>query len=144
MTLKLTPTDPAPLDAQAEPQSHAYTGEDPRVSALERQISEQAEAHRARLAQAELKLHAIRAGMIDLDGLKLVDPSRVKLTENGEIESADRLMAELRRDKPWLFHHVTTSTTSATPPSASPGARDARQMSHTEWQAARTALLKRR
>ena len=144
MTLKLSPTDSTQSEMPAEAVPQPSIGEDPRLSALERQLSELAEVHQARLAQAELKLHALRAGMIDLDGLKLIDSSRVKLTEKGEVEGADRLMADLRRDKPWLFRHATTSTTSATPPSTLPTSRDARQMSHVEWQAARAALLKRR
>ncbi|MDR3525379.1 MAG: hypothetical protein P4L66_14910 [Acetobacteraceae bacterium] len=133
--------DPTVSDPYTQPTAPA---EDPRVAALERKLQEQTLAHQSRLTQAELKLHAVRAGMIDLDGLKLVDPGRVRLTDKGEIDGADRLMADLRREKPWLFHHATTSTPGAAPPSTPPSAKSAQQMSHAEWQAARTALLKRR
>ena len=143
MTLNLTQTDQPHTDIVADPAFPPVT-EDPRITSLERRLVEQTEAHHARLAQAELKLHAVRAGMIDLDGLKLVDTARIKLNDRGEVDGADRLMAELRRDKPWLFHHATTSSTSAPPPSTPPSALDARKMSHTEWQAARATLLKRR
>jgi len=146
MTLQPTPlaapvSDPTLADPYTQPTTPL---EDPRVAALERQLQEQTQAHQVRLTQAELKLHAVRAGMIDLDGLKLVDPNRVRLTDKGEIDGADRLMADLRREKPWLFHHATTSTPGAAPPSTPPSAKSAQQMSHAEWQAARTALLKRR
>jgi len=141
ITFATTVSEPAPTLLSTEPPAFP---DDPRVAALERQLHEQAQAHQTRLTQAELKLHAVRAGMIDLDGLKLVDPTRVRLTDKGEIDGADRLMADLRREKPWLFHHATTSTPGAAPPSTPPSAKSAQQMSHAEWQAARTALLKRR
>ena len=118
--------------------------EEHRVLELERRLSAQTQEHQARLAQAELKLHAVRAGMIDLDGIKLLDPSRIKLTENGEVEAADRLMADLRRDKPWLFRQATTSSLGTAPPSTPPAAKRALEMTHAEWQSARAALLKRR
>ena len=127
-----------------EPTSAAPSTDDPRIAALERQLSEQHSAHQTRLAQAELKLHAVRAGMIDLDGLKLLDPSRVKLTGTGEVEGSDRLMAYLRREKPWLFRHATTSTPGSAPPSTPPAAKSAMQMTEAEWQSARAALIKRR
>ncbi len=130
---------PIPQELPVEP-----TPEQHRVADLERRLSEQTQAHHARLAQSELKLHAVRAGMIDLDGLKLLDPSRIRLTEAGEVESADRLMSDLRRDKPWLFRQATTSTVGAAPPSTPPSAKRATEMTHAEWQAARATLIKRR
>jgi hypothetical protein len=138
----LTSSEPA---GQTPSYNPAETlAEDPRIAALEQKLSAQQAAHRTSLAHAELKLHAVRAGMIDLDGLKLVDPSRIKLSDAGEVEGADRLMADLRRDKPWLFRHATTSTPGSPPPSTPPAAKSAMQMNETEWRAARAALLKRR
>ena len=146
MTLNPAAFTPPSADPHAglEATTDLPPSDDPRVSALERQLSEQQSAHQTRLAQAELKLHAVRAGMIDLDGLKLLDPSRVKLTGTGEVEGADRLMADLRREKPWLFRQATTSTPGSPPPSTPPAAKSAMQMSEAEWQSARAALLRRR
>lgn len=42
------------------------------------------EALQQRLVRAELKAEAVRAGMIDLDGLKLLDISAARLTDAGE------------------------------------------------------------
>lgn len=117
---------------------------DDRIAELERRLTEQEAVHQSRLIHAELKSHAIKAGMVDLDGLKLVDPSSIKLNAKGEIEGADRLMNDLRRNKPWLFHGTSSSTSAAAPPTTAPSARRATTMSHTEWQAARAELLRRR
>ena len=56
-----------------------------------------------RLVRAELKAAAVKAGMIDLDGLKLADLSAVKLNDDGEVEGADDLLAALKEAKPYLF-----------------------------------------
>ncbi len=135
-------TDPSQAPAQILPSEP--TSADPRVAELERRLAEQAQSHQTRLAIADLKLHAIRAGMIDLDGIKLIDQSQIRLTEAGEVDGADRLMTNLRRDKPWLFQAVTTSTLAPAPPVTSPTAKRATEMTHAEWQSARAALLKRR
>ena len=107
--------------------------EDPRIADLER-----------RLVQAELKSHALGAGIVDLDGLKLIDPAKIKLSSTGQLENAEHLMMELRRNKPWLFHAANSSTTAAAPPTTPPVAKSAKTMTHPEWQAARAELLKRR
>lgn len=57
----------------------------------------------ARILRAELKAEALKAGMVDLDGLKLADMSKVKLNEAGEVEGAEALMTELKKAKPYLF-----------------------------------------
>ena len=56
---------------------------------------------RARLVQAELRTEAVRAGMVDLDGVRLIDPAVVKLTEDGTLAGGAALMGRLRQDKPW-------------------------------------------
>ena len=60
-------------------------------------------ALRARLVQSELRTEALRAGMVDLDGVRLIDPAAVQLTEAGTLDGGAALMARLRQDKPWLF-----------------------------------------
>jgi hypothetical protein len=90
------------------------------------------------MRHAELKAEAMRAGIIDLDGLKLLDPSA-----QTEVE-ASVVIAKLRRDKPWLFA-AANSSSSASPPQAAPMKRKmATEMSVEEWRAARAELLRRR
>ncbi len=118
--------------------------EDPRVLELERRLADLEATTAARLLQSELKAHATKAGMIDLDGLKLVETSGLKLNEKGEVDGATRLMADLRRAKPWLFQGASSSSAAVVPPASQPSAKRATEMSHAEWQAARNELLKRR
>ena len=103
------------------------------------------EKNNARLIRAELKAEAIRAGMVDLDGLKLLDFDQVKLTESGEVAEAAILLAKLKRAKPWLFHNSTSSSPTLNPPRPEPlRTRHANELSHEEWIAARAALLRRK
>ncbi len=98
-----------------------------------------------RLIRAELKAEAVRAGMIDLDGLKLIDLTEVGLTQNGEVADAATILAKLKRAKPWLFGNVASSSAAANPPRPEPPrTRHASELSHEEWLAARAALLRRR
>ena len=103
-------------------------------------------ALRARLVQAELRTEALRAGIVDLDGVRLIDPGTVRLTEAGGLEGGAALMARLRQDKPWLFGRAGggSSSSGAAAPSAAPAApRSAMDMGVDEWRAARAELLRR-
>lgn len=103
------------------------------------------ERNNARLIRAELKAEAIRAGMVDLDGLKLVDLDQVKLTESGEVAEVSSLFAKLKRAKPWLFHNSTSSSPTLNPPKPEPlRTRHANELSHEEWVVARAALARRK
>jgi hypothetical protein len=115
-----------------------------RLAELEQKLTTLEASTRERLIQAELKTEAIRAGMIDLDGLKLADPSALTLDESGMVSGAASLLRDLRRAKPWLFGTGGSSSTAATPPAQPPRAKAATEMSHDEWQAARAELLRRR
>jgi hypothetical protein len=110
-------------------------------AALERA---QAEA-KARIIRAELKAEAVKAGMVDLDGLKLIDEDSLHANEDGEVEDAPALLAKLKRAKPWLFGGGKSSSAAASAPRPEPPRqRMATEMSRDEWLSARAALLKRR
>ena len=95
-----------------------------------------------RLLQANLRAEAIRAGIVDLDGLKLIDPSTVKTDENGNIVDGKGLMASLQRKKPWLFGSMSSSSTTPPPASAPVRQKMAMDMTDEEYTAARAALTK--
>ncbi len=97
-----------------------------------------------RLIRAELKAEAIRAGMVDLDGLKLLDTSDVKLNDNGEVEGGTALLAGLKRAKPWLFGGMSSSAAANPPRPEPPRTRHANELSHEEWLQARATLIRRR
>ena len=50
-----------------------------------------------------MKAAALKAGMHDLDGLKLADMTKVTLEADGTVKGADELMAALKEAKPYLF-----------------------------------------
>jgi len=98
-----------------------------------------------KLLRAELKAEAVKAGMIDLDGLKLLDISQVEISDTGEVVDASAVLARLKRDKPWLFGQARSSSPAAHAPRPEPPrVRHANELSHEEWVLARAALLKRR
>lgn len=74
-----------------------------------------------RILRSELKAHAVKAGLVDLDALKLADLSKVKLNDQGEVEGAEDLFKGLKEAKPYLFGQASTSTP-ATPPASTPPA----------------------
>jgi hypothetical protein len=115
-----------------------------RAVELQRRLTELEAQSRERLIRAELKAEAIRAKMVDLDGLKLVDPSAVTVDEAGEVQGAAALIQSLRRTKPWLFTAASASSAATPPPAEPPRTRLATQMTTKEWLAARADLLRRR
>ena len=115
-----------------------------RFAQLERRLVEQEALHQSRMINAELKSVAMRAGIIDVDGIKLFDVGAIKLNDAGEIDGVDRLMADFRRSRPWLFQAASSSSLSPTPPSTPPIGKRATAMTHAEWQQGRAELLRRR
>ncbi|MEX3933280.1 hypothetical protein AB4Y32_16005 [Paraburkholderia phymatum] len=90
-----------------------------------------------RIIRAELKAEAIKAGMVDLDGLKLADLSSIKIDEKGDIQGAAELMATLKESKPYLFKEPASSTSHAgdPPPKKKPEPFDARKATPEELKA---------
>jgi hypothetical protein len=115
-----------------------------RAGALQRRLVEVEALSRERLIRSELKAEALRAGIVDLDGLKLVDAGVLTVDNAGEVQGAASLMQSFRRAKPWLFAGASASS-AATPPSAEPPRmRLATEMTAKEWLAGRADLLRRR
>ena len=137
MPEQVTPPDAdQPADGMAELRA--------RAEALERQLGELHRDAQSRLIHAELKAEALRAGIVDLDGLKLIDLSDVKLNATGEVEGGAALIAALKRSKPWLFAAASSSATARPPAAQPPRQKLATEMTDDEYRAARAALLKRR
>jgi hypothetical protein len=130
--------DPTP-DAQNDPAALRARAEE-----LERQLRDALNTQQDRLIRAELKAEAVRAGMVDLDGLKLIDTAQLHLTEGGEVEGAAAVMSRLRSKKPWLFAPPSSSSPAVPPPSSPPQKKLATEMTEAEWRAARAELLRRR
>ena len=115
-----------------------------RTEALERRLAERELEARSQLVKAEVKSHALRAGMVDLDGLKLVDLDQLVPDEQGEVPGVAELISGLKKRKPWLFGEASSSSTAKVPPSAPVRQKLATEMSEDEWRAARADVLRRR
>lgn len=115
-----------------------------RTELLERQLAAVQQDAQARLVRAELKAEAVRAGIVDLDGLKLADLSTVALNERGEVEGAGQVVAALKRAKPWLFAGPSSASAAAAPSALAPRAKRVSEMTDAEYRAARAELLRRR
>jgi hypothetical protein len=138
-------------ETETEPEAAPETTQEESVDALrlraaelERQLHDIRAQHEQRVLRAELKAEAVRAGMVDLDGLKLVDTADLRLDDKGEVEGATLLMSRLKRSKPWLFGTPSSSSSAAPPPSAPPRRKLATEMTDEEWRQARADILKRR
>ncbi|TCG09397.1 hypothetical protein BZM27_06005 [Paraburkholderia steynii] len=79
-------------------------------------VRESHTASEQRIIRAELKAEALKAGMVDLDGLKLADLSSIKIDDKGEVTGATELMAALKESKPYLFKEASSSSSTQTPP----------------------------
>ena len=103
---------------------------------------------RQRVVQAELKAHAVRSGIVDLDGLRLADTSAISVDDTGELQGVEEVIADLQQRKPYLFSSnqslpvaVTTAQTLRPPSPSQPNTIDARQLSRDAWQLERDRLL---
>ena len=127
-------------DSSSLPTDDAQT----REAVLQQRLADLEAQSRERLIRAELKAEAVRAGMVDLDGLKLVDSGAITVDAAGEVQGAASLMQSLRRAKPWLFSGASASSAATPPPAQPPRTRRATDMTTEEWLAARADLLRRR
>ena len=125
-------------EAKAQAAEEAKTASE---TAANERIATATKAADERIIRAELKASAMKAGMVDLDGLKLADLTKVKLNEAGEVEGADTLMEELKKAKPYLFGTPgTTSSTTAAPKPATGAPVKATEMSKEQYDKARADI----
>lgn len=97
-----------------------------------------------RIIMAELRTEAIKAGMVDLDGLKLADVSTVKIKEDGTVEGAEALLTALKTAKPYLFGAARQGFSSQNPPKpGETGKIDATKLKPDEYAAAREKITRR-
>ncbi len=105
----------------------------------------------ARLIRSELRVAAMRNGIIDVDALRLVDADGLTVGPDGTIDGAEGVIATLKTNKPYLFEDgriasstsYTTSQVRRAPAPAEPAMIDARTLSREQWQAERAKMLSR-
>ena len=113
-----------------------------RCEQLERELVQMKQKAEDGIVKSHLQAEAARAGMIDLDGIKMLDISRVTISEDGEVQGATALMEKVRKEKPWLFGKTSTSAPGGAPPSQPPRQKLATEMTDAEYQTAREAILR--
>lgn len=97
------------------------------------------QAANERIVRSELKAVALAAGMIDMDGLKLADLSKVTLKDDGSLEGAAEAIEALKKAKPYLFGTGNTGSTEDPPPRKD-GTTSAKAMTKEEYAAAKKKL----
>jgi hypothetical protein len=97
----------------------------------------------SRLIVAKLQTEAVRAGMVDLDGLKLISLADAQLGPDDSVVGGRAIIDELRRTKPWLFATPSSSSVAEAPASKAPRQKTALEMTDEEYLAARAALTRR-
>jgi hypothetical protein len=134
------PDNDTPTETDSDPIAELRA----RAEALEHRLAATQQDARSRVARAELKVEAVRAGMVDLDGLQLLDIEQVEFNSDGEIENAGHVMAQFRRAKPWLFGGASSSSPANPPPAQPQRQKLATEMSDKEYRTTRAALLRLR
>jgi hypothetical protein len=132
----ISDNEPADLDDAEDPL--AAVSEHPGDSEI-RSIEE---GYRARLIAASLRTEAVRAGMVDLDGLKLLDTSTIGLNSDDSIINGRQLMQVLKKSKPWLFRSASSSSLAAAPSHRPMRQKTAMEMTDDEYAAARSAIIR--
>lgn len=114
-----------------------------RLDQMERESQDMRQDSESRVIQAEMKVEAMRAGMIDLDGLKFLDLTQARLEDNGGVAGGKELIGQLKRAKPWLFAAPSSSSVARVPPSRPARVKLATEMTDEEYRSARASIIKR-
>ena len=87
-----------------------------------------------RVINAELRAAAARAGIVDLDAVKLFDASAIKAAEDGSVTIPDDFFAKAKEAKPYLFGAppADTSSRQKPPPAEPPKVKHAREWTPEE------------
>ena len=130
------------MSSGVEPRLEPDHGLQERVNGLESENQQILRQTEQRVILAELKVEAIRAGIVDLDGLTFLDLSRTHLDEHGVLAEGASLIMQLKRAKPWLF--VASSSSTAHVPLSKPGGQKlATEMTAEEYRIARANIIRR-
>jgi hypothetical protein len=129
--------------SDAEPQGNSEEDLRARIERLEGESQEILRQTERRVMLSELKVEAVRAGMVDLDGLTFLDLSQVHLRDDGNLSGGIEVITQLRRAKPWLFAGASSSSVASVPPSKPSRPKLATEMTDAEYQIAKATLIRR-
>jgi hypothetical protein len=69
-----------------------------------------------RLINTELQQIAAKEGLIDMDAFKMVDLSGVKISDEGDVLGLDKIISDLKTNKPYLFKLSSNSSKNVNTP----------------------------
>jgi hypothetical protein len=114
-----------------------------RLDRLEHESREGLRLAEQRFILAELKVEAMQAGILDLDGLKFLDIAQIHIADDGGIAGGAEAIGRLKRTKPWLFSVPLSSSIAKVPPSGTIRQKLATDMTDEEYRIARANIIKR-
>lgn len=109
---------------------------------LQRTIADVKQEMMSRLVASEIRTEAIRAGIVDLDGLRLLDLDKMHIGDDSSIQGAAQIIDRLKARKPWLFQTASSSSAMPAPPAHPPSQKRATEMTEAEYRIARAQVLK--
>jgi hypothetical protein len=128
-----------PVPTAAVPEIEELRNENAKLLQSISEVKRQMTSH---LVMAELKAEAMRAGIIDLDVLRLLDLEAAKVDEHHNVLGVPEMIEKFKERKPYLFRSKSSSTPTSAPPAQPMTRKRAVDMTDEEYQAARSALLR--
>lgn len=106
-------------------------------AAAEKATKEAGDRVNVALRDAALRVAAKDAGLVDLDGLKLLDTSAVTVKDDGTVSIPEKFFDSAKAAKPYLFKTTgaesgNTSSTSKSPDGGTPAPKQAKDMTADE------------
>lgn len=103
----------------------------------------------SRIIRSELRAAALRAGIVDIDALKMLDASGVKVSADGDVEIPADFFEKAKAAKPYLFKATgadtgTTSSTQSAPKPAPTTVKSAQDLTPEEFAAEKRRLTGRK
>ena len=122
------------------------TAANAKIAAAEAKVAEAVTASERRIVAAEMKVAAKAAGILDMDFLKLIDTSGIKLDDKGEVSIPADFWEKAKTAKPAFFTPATGAEKGTTAPTGKPPVpgtvvtKAAKDMTKEEYAAAKAAL----
>lgn len=106
------------------------------LAAKVEKTSKERQMYEEKYINAEVKAHAVAAGIKDIEFVKLIDMKDVKVDEQGNVTGVDKAIADVKARKPEWFgseKRASTSTNATFPDKETKTSMDARTLSKDDW-----------
>ncbi|MDE2024915.1 MAG: hypothetical protein KGJ07_00300 [Patescibacteria group bacterium] len=106
------------------------------LSSKMQQTDKAKQMYEQKYVEAEIKAHAVAAGIKDVEFVKLIDKADIKIDENGNLTGVEKAITDLKTRKPDWFGTEKKISSSGNQPFTGkdePKPIDARKMSKEDW-----------